>query len=472
MHRSLQRILLDDLDADPEKRENIFECAVAVLRNHIPRPCPYMVPQPRQWPLYESIMPHIINIHHVFTASEPPLRGTLQFAELLCSAGAYLYEKGFGKLGLPILDTAECICAQHTDLPEHIIHLNLGKLSKPLHDTTPASISTPSLASLEANILAYAAGIHWVTGAISTRKQAREWTQRIVDLRESHIHNIAAEKITVSDLLLLANCYNDFAVQLFDEVEYCQAEVWLLKSQKIKEKLRSQGYVVPQFEFAESLKGFSLVRLAQGRQHEAIELTNEAVLRISEEEGPESVSAQYFKFWSAVVKHNAGHIEEAIQIHQSVFEARVKLLGELSHDTLHSSFALGQLRYLLGDNQSARYVINLHLNLVNYTYEYRHSLNFCIKNANSTQWPIECTLRAKYQLSLVLKSMNAQAKADALANESIDGRDALLQEHCHSFKPGPAPENQMKLFDSLVNHLAGRSTMGAFNTLPMDWIFV
>ena len=359
IHRALQRNLLDELDADPEHRQRTFECTVALLQSHLPRPSPIMVPLQDQWDLYEPIIPHVTSLHHVYTTSEPRIEGTLQLAELLCNTAAYMFEKGIRKFGLSILKTAEGICSEFAALPKPIIQQNVAKLSlqheEALRDTSKF-LTAPSLECLQANILAYAAGIHWTLGGISTRVEAHGWTQKVVELREQHLLATMEAKRTVPDHLLLSNSYNDLAIQLLDEERYLDAESWIVKSLEIKYWLRDQGESIPQFEFAESFKSLSFVRLVQRRYTEAIDIVDEAVRRTADDEGQSSISTLLFKFYSAVVRLNVGQTRESLDIHHDVLEARLRLLGETSNDTLHSLFAVGQIYYRTQIFHEAEYV--------------------------------------------------------------------------------------------------------------------
>jgi hypothetical protein len=122
-----------------------------------------MVPMYEKWPLYEPLLPHVTSIHQVFNESSPPINGILQFAELLCNAGTYLFKKGLGNVGLLILKTAEIICNMFAELPEEVT-ADVFKilLSEPWtkEQSSAMFLAAPNLVSLQANILAYAAEIH------------------------------------------------------------------------------------------------------------------------------------------------------------------------------------------------------------------------------------------------------------------------------------------------------------------------
>ncbi|KAI9710040.1 MAG: hypothetical protein M1828_002228 [Chrysothrix sp. TS-e1954] len=446
IHRSLQRTVLEDLDGDVTMRQAVFEQTVAVLQYHLPRPSPIMVPLSEKWPMYVSIVPHVISLHHVYVTSVPGIRGTLPFAELLCNVGTYLYEKGFGRAGLPVLETAATICGDFLIMPEEEVQDQLRVLSslpRKESQANNASLTAYTLQSLEANILAYAAGIHWVAGGISTRKQAHEWTVKVVELREAHVGRVPATSLQAADLLLLANSYSDLAFQLLDEEKYEDAEEWLGKSLRIKEACHEQE-ALPQFEFAVSLQSLSFVRLAQGRLDEAVELTRDVVAKMVEGEGHRNASTQTFRFLCAVVEHNVGSLQRSLEIHQDVLKFRRDLLGEFSQNTLHSSFAVGQILWELGDIEGAEKAIRL-----------------CIDNADDTQWPKECKLRASYQLSLILESVGGHAGVDKMKESAIQESKRLINDHTELNEPVTGRESHMKLFDSLVNHQAGRSTISS-----------
>jgi tetratricopeptide (TPR) repeat protein len=344
-------MILNSLD-DGKGIQHVFNQAVALVRRSLPRPSPYMVPLYDHWEVFETYIPHVLSLQSTYLKSHPPLCGTPQFAELLCNAGAYLYERGLSASGLAVLCTAEQVCAElreeHFQWPiEDNSDLNWTERSS-------QSLMASDLASLRANVLAYSWGINAVTGGLRVRARAHAMAKMVVDLREKHMSSAQPTELTISDHLLLANSYNDLAFQYIDEEQYDLAEPYITKSLHIKNEFSAEN--VPLFEFATPKKDLALVRLAQGRHTEALKLCMEARDLIEKEEGYRSASTQLFRFILAVVLFNVGNISASKEIHDSVLISRLSKFGETGFVTMHSYFWVALCQYHLGEYSDARSV--------------------------------------------------------------------------------------------------------------------
>jgi hypothetical protein len=102
-----------------------------------------------------------------------------------------------------------------------------------------------------------------------------------------------------------------------------------------------KGHSIPQFEFAESIKSLAFVKLKQGKTEEVIKLSGEAAEMLEAEEGLYKASTQIFRFYYAIILFNAGNCHESLALHQDILQFRKTLLGNLSHSTQHSAFAVG-----------------------------------------------------------------------------------------------------------------------------------
>lgn len=323
------------MQRNTEKRQNIFDTAVSILYRALPKPSPFMVPLNASWMIFERFVPHVMNIHQVFSRSTPRIRSTQMFAELLCSTGAYLFERGLRDPGLSILETAQVICQDLSSSCENQRQI-LHRTSQPPRPNQPDSPSAMSLTILEANILAYAAGIYWKSGGLCDRRQAHIWGERILQLRQRRMKECSLDQLTISDHFLLSNAYNDFGLQLLSEQLYESAEDFHWQSLKIKRKFEA-GNSVPGFEFAASNICIAFIRVAQGKFLEAVTLAREAA-----NQGKEAGS-HTFEYHLAVVLFNTGAYEESEKIHEAVLAARLKAL-KTNEETLLSYFAVAQCR--------------------------------------------------------------------------------------------------------------------------------
>jgi hypothetical protein len=143
---------------------------------------------------------------------------TLQFAEMIRSALAYLCESSLATLCLEVASTGEKVCQQ---LSEMAVTPSADSPAPPPPSVTPATATaaptTLSLTTIEANISAYGAGVLWTTGGITDRKQAHEMTRRVLQLRgqeklgmrDFKTHTVAVGSTSYSTVMGVHRDYHD-----------------------------------------------------------------------------------------------------------------------------------------------------------------------------------------------------------------------------------------------------------------------
>ncbi|KAJ5679285.1 hypothetical protein N7462_007529 [Penicillium macrosclerotiorum] len=476
IHRSLQLYLLNSLHNDIKGLQTSFNHAVAILYRAFPKRSHLMVPLPESWGTCEQFLLHVIALHNVYVQKSPPLKPTKDFVEVLCNAGAFLYERSLTDTGFEILETAKKACEilprggpQNTSmcLQDHVhneedlnttgfqILKNADELCKIIPRTfsddilvSPNPQPQPkftSLTSLEADILAYMAGIQWKSGSIRGRKQGRDLGNKVIKLRQRRITECPADESSPIDYILLANAYNDFGLQLLNEGLYENAKPYHELSLLIKQKLKNVIHV-PHFEFASSKICLAYVLLAQGKNIEAVNCAKEAVGH-ARQDRQNSTAIHPFEFDLAVILFNANRFWESMGIHALVLENRINILGEENEDTLLSYFAAASCYYQDGSFSLA--------------LEY---VDKCLSKSDIVQWTPECVLRAKYLKSLILQGSGKSAEAERYRTESIQKRNIILAEHAEHKWREPQPKvDDMVYFDYLVNLNAGRTTISAKN---------
>lgn len=205
MHRSVQREVLNILDDENTQLEVTFNRAVDLIHAKLPKPSPIMVPL-FEFHRYTVFISHVLNICRIYTQSQSKITPTIRFAEMICSAVAYLYESGLTQSCLDLTTTGESVCEQLSQAPV------TSQLA-----ATPGCLAfglPQSLPRLRANILAYGAGVLWTTGGIKNRQQAHQIGWRITLLREKYIDETSEDSLSVDDHVLQANAYNDVRLQL------------------------------------------------------------------------------------------------------------------------------------------------------------------------------------------------------------------------------------------------------------------
>lgn len=274
IHRQLQWKILMDLNSDPQTRQHTFDQAVAIVRHNFPALSEFMIPMFAEWTFYKKSVAHVLRLLEVYNTSsleDRPIIGRLEFAELLTSAGNYLYEVDIAESGLSVLSAAAKICENIR--PVHSPTKKVGE-----HSLTSSEESDPGTSEsvkLEATALTIWWGIIAHTRGLSDGKMAIFQIRKVLRLREEHARMNLPDGEKFLSRVLLSNAYNDVACQLINMHEYDEAEVFLGKSLSLKDDLSSLGEI-PEFEYAESKSNLAWARIGQGRIQEAIVLSQKS----------------------------------------------------------------------------------------------------------------------------------------------------------------------------------------------------
>ncbi|KAF7552642.1 hypothetical protein G7Z17_g4167 [Cylindrodendrum hubeiense] len=265
-----------------------------------------------------------------------------------------------------------------------------------------------SATALAANIIAYGAGVIWITGGIMNRQQGHEMTLRVLELRQKQMTYFINELHHTEDENLLANGYNDWAVQLINEGRYQDAKPYSEKSLEMKYRLLDSE--TNQFQFFISKILLAFILLSEGRPRIALEMALDAIQHIQKEKGPDHSFTLNYVFYVANVWAAVGDHREALGLYESSVEARTKLFGQSNQSTLNSHFAVALCLYHLGEYAQAR-----------------NHVDQCLKQKDAANWGEEHVLRAKYLQALVMQRLDdTNQNWEKQENESIIYRNRLL----------------------------------------------
>lgn len=374
-----------------------------LVRKAFPVQSPIGVPVNHKWDIYERYMPHVLALHTIYLGSKDEsnsIHGTAELADLLCDAGYYMWDRNMVEEGMKILDTADKICR----LPENL-HLR----------------------RLRANI-GVAIGSLLNDVGISVRDRATQLFDDILVLRQETIAELPKPH-SRSDQLLLSNGWNDKGWMCMEREDYAAAEECYENSLAIKRQWAEKE--IP-FEFAETLKNIAVVRLAQKRSQDALNLVLHAT-KLSEDDpemGPDSAAAQKFRVHVAEVMANSGMIQEALDITEKVAVARQKLYGPHHPYNLDVCYMRGALYSHEG-------------RLLDAKREFLRSL----KGDLGEEYPQECRARSHYALSEILARLGEVEEAKSHRDEAF----RLLEQWRHLFKiEVDESTHESVLFDHIV----------------------
>jgi len=328
MQRSLQHSILLQLDQDPGTRSTAFYQAFQLIRLATPKPSAKQIPNPELWPKFEMVTPHIIRLCRNFVESVPPMKGTLEFAQLLYDGGFSLWERQ---------DSSA------TEDAMLILSTSLEVLDE---------VSYPIFGRLRADVLAVMGmccdrlGPDDYGRSLEMRKTARRIRQAIKE------QEVKDDDVSPTTDRLLYNSLNDQGIAEMQLNRFSDAE------RLFEECLRKYRTWGPEenypFEYAKYYHNMGLVHMCQGRFTDAVSFLNKAVeLEKRYERAKSSPLISLFAYHFASVLFHAGDTERALTMHLEILDERELLLGMCSEMALLSCYTVGAMYHHMGNLEKA-----------------------------------------------------------------------------------------------------------------------
>lgn len=323
IHRSLQINLRTSLVHDYPRRQQVFDKAVALVREVFPSQSKIMTPVNHHWDIYEIYQPHLMSLQTIFSQAEGGLKGSSVFASLLSDEANYFWERNFLDDGVRASKLAVSI---------------LNDMDRPDPNAQAQALCLRGDMELEKGF--------------SGRRTGLDVLLKTLDIRKRYIDKPPPGG-TPDEQLLYANAWNDFGCGLLEFAEYAKAEKYLVHALDIK-KRNTNKHDEPMV-FAEAYMNLAMVRSFQSIYDEAKILLEESVQLAEKANGRHSACAQNFTFYWATILLNSGDLEAAREKHEDILEERKDIFGTFSPRTRHSYYALGMTYQKLGRLEDAEY---------------------------------------------------------------------------------------------------------------------
>lgn len=326
MHRSLQYAILLQLDEDASAREAIFLETLRTLRLFTPKPSPKQIPNLELVPQFEVVIAHIISFCKKFVNSIPPMKGSLEFAELLYAGGFFLWERQ-----VPSTEASVLV---------------LGTALKVLDD-----IDYPADGRLRADLLTILAlcsdrlGPAKYTDGLAMRKQARQIRIAIKD------KEMREDNLTDTTDRLLYNSINDQGVSELHLNRFHEAER-LFEDCFRKYKTWGSESAIP-FEYSKYYHNMGIVKMCQGLFPQAVEFEKRSVELSLQHEGKRTSRVAWFQYDYACTILQAGDTQGALDSHMQILKERETMSGKHSEATLQSYYTVGAMYHHLGNLEEA-----------------------------------------------------------------------------------------------------------------------
>lgn len=317
MHRSLQRGICDKLSREKGQQQQVFDWAVALVREVFPQGNELQQPAPDKWAECQKLLPHLHALHEVYHRSESQIKGSTEFAQLLIDAGMDQFEQGIQYEGLTLLYTAEKA---------------LDTCSGPSAEDHPV---------MKASINALIAIMYDDIG-IGKRQEALKRREAALKIRKQTYERSANKRR--NDEILVFNSWMEYAISLLHYHRFAEAEP-IIENCLVKFREWDTEDKIP-FEYAKYYNKIALVRMYQGRFEEAIRSATKSVdLMIK---AGYDVFMTRFKFDLACITLQSGDIDGALQLHEDIHQQRIEIVGPANQLSLHSMFAMGAICELKG----------------------------------------------------------------------------------------------------------------------------
>jgi tetratricopeptide (TPR) repeat protein len=326
IHRSLQYSLLQMLSANPTDRQNVFLQACNMIRKVLPVLTELSPVHERQetYRSYEKFLPQVISLSGNISQLEPPLIPPLEFINLLCDAGTFMWDIGLVNQGIKIYQEAETM---------------LDKIGVNPSDPIYARVS---------NVL----GILYQRVGITMYKEVLKRKKRTLEIYENQLP-LSTVCHTDEDLNRLQSGHNGVGIGLLFCGQFKEAEERFEKTKQIYERLGTEENTP--YNFARYNINMALARCYQGKHEDAVRYADNAQRLVEEASTGQHGRAVYIKFLRGKVLSAAGRYREALPAQESVTILSASVSGESAYQTICCISEIGALNYRCGNLEMAEY---------------------------------------------------------------------------------------------------------------------
>ncbi|MCJ1405770.1 hypothetical protein MMC11_009000, partial [Xylographa trunciseda] len=371
IHRSLQQKILQDLGKDPQRREDVFAQAFALIRKRFPLPSPIQVPEPEKWPACKEYLPHVLHLQKVVMEYLPSIKPSVALTRLLSDGGINLWERGMTTEGLRLLRSAE---------------VQLDKLACG-EDQLRANIHVIIALLVQDDGLGHIA-------------ESRDRISKALQIRKTYKDQTPAGNYTREDDILLHNAWSDYGCVLLQYDKYEEAEVIFRQCLSKYHEWGSEEELP--YEYYKFNHHTAHCRMYHHDFAEAIRLAEEGLRCITLATGQSSATNKT-KYDLACIVLQSGDTQRALDLHKSVLEANLRQHGKFNFLTLQSYYTVGALCAYSGS-------------LVDAERWMRKALT--LSQSRPGSWPEAAVARTEFHLSQVL---HEQGK-DLEEAEALDTR--------------------------------------------------
>ena len=326
IHRLLQHRLLQDLDENPQEREEIFKLAFELIRERLPRPS-MEAWDSLKWNVFKEYLPHVLTIQRIYQNGVPMVTPFVRLAELFRDGGVHLWQRGMMYDGLRLLNSAENVL--------DLLACEEEQLRIDIH-------------------VASALLIQYF--GISHRAESKDRFWKILQIRKKFASELAPGLLTKEDEMRLCSAMADYGNALLQFNNYEEAEPIYQECHATFHKSttdKDHHFGCAKFNHHEAH-----CRMYRKDFEGALELSQKAVELVSRQTGQPQLTLRY-KFDLACIILQSGDIEKSLEMQEQVLKARLSLQGsgKTNYFTLQSYYAVGAANAHLSRWEQAEYVL-------------------------------------------------------------------------------------------------------------------
>ena len=323
IHRSFQQKILEELDRDPRRREEVFSQAYELVRKKFPLPSPIQVPEPGKWPACKEYLPHVLALENVTTKLLPSIIPSVRFARLLSDGGINLWERGMTSEGLRLLKSAESVLDR--------LESDQSQLRANIH--------------VIINLLIQDYGLSHIA-------ESKYRIRKALKIRLDYLIHCEPDRYTRHDGILLHNAWSDYACVLLQYNDYERAEPIFRKCLKKYLDWGSEAEIP--YEYYKYNHHVAFCRLYQHDFAGAIEFAEKSLRLITLATGQSSATSKT-RFDLACIVLQSGDTQRALALHKEVLESNLRQHGKFNFLTLQSYYSVGVVSAYTGNLVEAEY---------------------------------------------------------------------------------------------------------------------
>jgi tetratricopeptide (TPR) repeat protein len=429
IHQLLQQRLLQDLDENEKEREEIFNLALELIRERLPR-WSIDTPDSFKWTLFKEYMPHVLTILRIFDKQFPVIKPSVRLAEFFRDGGVHLRQRGIIFEGLRLLNSAEAILDR--------LAAEEYRLRVDIHIATVLSIQE---------------------FGITHRAESQDRFRRILIIRERLAEAAAPGTLTKEDDMELWKARADYGTALLQFNNYKAAEPIYRQCHEKYQEWGTEDDIA--FEYGKLYHHLAFCRLYHKDFQSALRLSEKAIELISRQTKQPQLTLGY-KFDLACMILQHGDIEKSLRMQQQILKLRLNLQGKgrTNYFTLQSYYAIGALYTFLGKLDEAEYAIIklafLNISANSIRHYMRKALTRAQERPKKGFWPEAAVARTEFHLAQVLKKSGKDGReAEELVQKAGSVLSGLLP-----WDPleGVLDGDELVLYDHLQPVFSGRFT--------------